>query len=122
MNVFNDRWGHDDDYDDRHRNHRSRHVHKYYVARPERSESDDEREFRLKVKATFSRPKSSHEDKPMSWTGDLFKRKEKWERVDYEERGHRDSYWDDEKDIKYRKIKRTRTDEWKPLRGFGPRW
>ncbi|KAJ4286439.1 hypothetical protein N0V90_013139 [Kalmusia sp. IMI 367209] len=89
-------------------------------------ERDREREFRLKVKATFGRPKSSHssERKAMAWSGDLFRRKEKWENEDWEtrERERRDSVFDDEpvreKTVRFRRIKRTRTDEWKPLSGW----
>lgn len=114
----------------RHRDFEDDHGHsyrtvKYHVSRPSESDNErDEREFRLKVKATFGRPKSSHTEKAMAWSGDMFKRKEKWEQVDWEsrERPRRDSFWDDEqpveKEYKYRKIKRTRTDEWKPLSGF----
>lgn len=119
-NVFNDR---SNEAEDDHHSHRYKKVHKYYVSRP--SESDDEREFRLKVKTTLSRPKSSHADKPMSWSGDVFKRREKWVGTEWEsrERERGDSFWDDEpvlkeRTVKYRKMKRTRTDEWKPLSGW----
>ncbi|KAJ4357508.1 uncharacterized protein N0V89_002084 [Didymosphaeria variabile] len=89
-------------------------------------ENDREREFRLKVKATFSRPKSSHssERKAMAWSGDMFRRKEKWVDEDWEtrERSRRDSIFDEEpmkeKTVRFHRVKRTRTDEWKPLSGF----
>ncbi|ORY05299.1 hypothetical protein BCR34DRAFT_48193 [Clohesyomyces aquaticus] len=98
-------------------------TRKTYVTRP--YESDDETRFDFKVKATVRRPSSSHAMKAMAWTGDMFKRKEKWVDEDWEtkEKERRDSFWDDEPKLKerttrYRKIKRTRTDEWKPLSGF----
>ncbi|KAF2795376.1 hypothetical protein K505DRAFT_324069 [Melanomma pulvis-pyrius CBS 109.77] len=126
--------------------------HKHYVPRassrpivlPSDDEDDDdrhEREFRLKVKASFGRPKTSlsrsnsishnayeQAQKAMAWSGDLFKRREKWEGVDYESRersrgSETRGFWEDEpraveKDVRFRRIKRTRTDEWRPLSGF----
>ncbi|KAF2691712.1 hypothetical protein K458DRAFT_398135 [Lentithecium fluviatile CBS 122367] len=91
-------------------------------------ESDREREFRLKVKATFGRPKSSHSSshKVMAWPGEVFKRREKFVDEDWEsrERERNGEWWDEnepqltERTVRYRKIKRTRTDEWKPLSGW----
>jgi hypothetical protein len=109
-----------------------------------------ERDFRLKVAATFSRPRpsSSYHDHHEShvWPGDMFRRKEKWVDEGWETRERsrsrsqsreivapRDSFWgdggfwrdmdgaresDEEKVTKYRKIKRTKTEEWSPLRGW----
>ena len=127
-------WSYPSSHDDRHHEpdehdhgHGYKYTQKHYVSRPSASDDEDEREFRLKVKATLSRPKSSHSrfEKAMVWPGELFKRREKWEGVEWDtkERERRGSFWDDEpqlkeRTIKYRKIKRTRTDEWKPLSGF----
>jgi hypothetical protein len=60
------------------------------------------------------------------WSGDMFRRREKWERVDWESDGYAGAdFWDDESDtapvrevVRYRKVKRSRTDEWRPLAGF----
>lgn len=100
--------------------HSHSHSHRH-----SRSDDDDEREFRLKVKATFGRPKSSHstEHKAMAWSGDMFRRKEKWVDEDWETRERRrDSVFDDEpvreKTVRFHRVKRTRTDEWKPLSGW----
>ncbi|KAF2651773.1 hypothetical protein K491DRAFT_81520 [Lophiostoma macrostomum CBS 122681] len=119
-NVYNDR--HVDSEEDP-RSTRYKYTQKRYVSRP--SLSDDEREFRFKIKATFGRPKSSREDKPMSWSGEMFRRREKWEDYEWEsrEKERGDDFWEDdswmkERITKGRKIKRTRTDEWKPLSGF----
>lgn len=127
--------------------------HKHYVPRasprpivlPSDDEDEDndrhEREFRLKVKASFGRPKASlsrsnsishnaygQAQKAMAWSGDLFKRREKWEGVDYESRersrgSETRGFWEDEpkaveKEVRFRRVKRTRTDEWRPLSGF----
>ncbi|KAF2876892.1 hypothetical protein BDV95DRAFT_558016 [Massariosphaeria phaeospora] len=118
----------DSDEEERH-TQRYRHTQKHYASRPSASDEDDdddnEREFQLKIKAKFGRPKSSHSHKAFAWPGELFKRREIWEGEDWEsrERQHRGSFWDDEPELKerifrYRKVKRTRTDEWKPLSGF----
>ncbi|KAF2476550.1 uncharacterized protein BDR25DRAFT_300507 [Lindgomyces ingoldianus] len=104
-----------------------KYTRKTYVTRPSETLSDDESRFQLKAKMTIRRPTSSHSSKElaMAWSGDMFKRKEKWVDEDWErkERERRDSFWDDEprlkeRTIRYRKVKRTRTDEWKPLNGF----
>ena len=91
-------------------------------------EDDREREFRLKVKATFGRPKSSHasEHKAMAWTSDMFRRKDKWVDEEWEtkerERGRHDCFFEEEpvkeKTVRFHRVKRTRTDEWKPLSGW----
>ncbi|KAF1951654.1 hypothetical protein CC80DRAFT_519180 [Byssothecium circinans] len=95
-------------------------------------EEDRDREYQLKVKATFTRPKSSHgassssTQKAMHWPGDMFKRREKFEdeRWETREKERGEVWWDEErpasreKTVRYRKVKRTRTDEWKPLSGF----
>ncbi|KAH6129290.1 hypothetical protein HBI69_001810 [Parastagonospora nodorum] len=94
------------------------------------------------------RPYSSHHQhhEVHAWPGDMFRRKEKWIDEGWETRersrsrsrsrevvGRRDSFWgdggfwgereearesDDEKVTRYRKIKRTKTEEWTPLRGW----
>jgi hypothetical protein len=94
-------------------------------------ESDREREFRLKIRATFGRPKSSQSSshKAMAWPSELFKRREKFEDVDWEsrERQRVGGWWDEqepqlkEKTIRFRRVKRTKTEEWvptKPLKGW----
>jgi hypothetical protein len=105
----------------------------------------EEREFRLKVAATFSRPQShphQHHHEAYVWPGDMFRRKEKWVDEGWETRersrsrsrsseNRRDSFWGDggfwadrqketeeEKWSRYRKIKRTKTEEWRPLSGW----
>lgn len=119
-----------DDEDDDHKVRYKYTTTRYSPARHSRSDDEDdrEREFRLKVKATFGRPRSSHssERKAMVWPSDVFRRKDKW--IDEEwstrerERGRRDSFFDDEpvkeKTVRFHRVKRTRTDEWKPLSGF----
>jgi hypothetical protein len=121
---------------------------KHYTPRraivlPSDDEDEDdnrhEREFKLKVKASFGRPKASlsrsnsfsanaynQSQKAMAWTGDLFKRREKWEDTAWETKERRGAetrgFWEDEpkaaKEVRFRQIKRTRTNEWKPLSGF----
>jgi len=115
-------------------------THKRYtpriVSRTYPSDDEDidsrEREFRLKVKASFGRPKSalsrsnSFANKAVAWSSDVFKRREKWEDVAWESkerRGHETrGFWDDddreEKTVRFRKVKRTKTDEWRPLNNF----
>ncbi|KAF2192633.1 hypothetical protein K469DRAFT_717205 [Zopfia rhizophila CBS 207.26] len=108
-----------DDSDDSHR-HKYKYTRKTYATRP----SDDENDSRFDVefKATYRRPTSS--GKAMAWPGELFKRREKWDGVEWEsrERERGDDFWDEpqlkERTVKYRRIKRTKTDEWKPLSGF----
>jgi hypothetical protein len=97
------------------------------------SDDDDraDREYRLNVRATFSQPKSSHgSQKATHWPSDLFKRREKyeherWETKEKDRRGNETAaFWENEqpalkeKTVRYRRIKRTRTDEWKPLSGW----
>jgi len=89
---------------------------------------DDEPTNKYKYEMTYhGRPSSSshsYSDKPMFWPGDLFKSKDKWEQVDYmkEKREHKNDFWNDDDEIKettrYRKVKRSKTNEWKPLGGF----
>lgn len=119
----------DSDDDRRDRTVRYKYTTARYSPSP-RARSDDEvddsneREFRLKVKASFGRPKSSHsERKTLGWTGDVFRRKEKFEDEGWEtrERERRDSFFDEslkEKTFRFRKVKRTKTEEWKPLSGW----
>jgi hypothetical protein len=87
-----------------------------------------------------------HHHEARVWPGDMFRRKEKWVDEGWETRersrsrsrsreivGRRDSFWgdggfwgereqaresDDERVTRYRKIKRTKTEEWTPLRGW----
>jgi hypothetical protein len=124
---------------DQHRRHVSDHDddddhtvrYKYTTTRyaqPSDDESDREREFRLKVKATFGRPRSSHSSshKVTALPGGILKRREKYEDEGWEsrERERRGEWWDEqepqlkERTVTYRRIKRTRTDEWKPLSGW----
>ncbi|KAF2021993.1 hypothetical protein BU24DRAFT_35027 [Aaosphaeria arxii CBS 175.79] len=133
------RYDSDNDYEDLHEhNHRHRYKytsHKYRSSSPARDSDDDdernrEREFRLKVKATFSRPSlsRSNSSKMMHWPGELFRTKEKWVGVDWQRKERSrvmgDDFWDEprfeEKTEQFRRIKRTKTDEWRPLKGS--RW
>ncbi|KAF9735147.1 hypothetical protein PMIN02_004449 [Paraphaeosphaeria minitans] len=104
------------------------HTHTHAHAHSD-DDSDREREFRLKVKATYGRPRSSHssERKAMAWSGDMFRTREKWVDEDWETRERererrRDSLFDDErvgeKSVRFRRMKRTKTEEWRPLSGF----
>lgn len=110
-------------------------------------ESDRDREFRLKIKAAVSIPRransishshhhSHHHHQPSSstpthWPGDWFRSRsrEKWLQEDWESREQRrghatNSFWPDdeeprvERKVTFRRIKRTKTDEWKPLRNL----
>ena len=146
-NIWSDkRDKHSDDDEDRRRSYERRRTYKYTPNRHNHFDDDcksdpEEREFRLKVKATFSKPKPSslshhhHDHEPHFWPGDLFRSREKWsdeawetrERSTSRERSsrRRDSLWDDEeKDeekeswSRYRHIKRTKTEEWRPLSGW----
>ncbi|KAF2254571.1 hypothetical protein BU26DRAFT_140762 [Trematosphaeria pertusa] len=118
----------DDEDDDDYAGSRYKYTVKRYTTRPSHSDDEDEREreFRLKVKATFGRPKSSHSSshRATAWSGDLFRRREKWEDEDYESRDRErgDAFWDEERErertVRYRRIKRTKTEEWKPLSGW----
>jgi hypothetical protein len=133
--------------------HTSRHHHHRDHSDDDCLRSDpEEREFRLKVAATFSRPRpvTSHHHHYESYLHpvDTFRREEKfvdegWEtrersrsRSRSKEYGRKDSFWgdggfwgdcerkddtrdsEDEKWSRYRKIKRTKTEEWKPLTGW----
>jgi hypothetical protein len=102
------------------------HMHAH-VHQPD-DESDREREFRLKIRATFgrSKPSRSSSHRAMAWPGELFKRREKFENEDWEsrERERSGEWWDEqepqlkERTVTYRRVKRTRTDEWRPLSGW----
>lgn len=87
-----------------------------------------------------------HHHEARVWPGDMFRHKEKWVDEGWETRersrsrsrskeivGRRDGFWgdggfwgereearesDDERVTRYRKIKRTKTEEWTPLRGW----
>jgi hypothetical protein len=80
--------------------------------------------------------------RPSVWSGELFRRRERCVSEDYEsrerarsrsrERRRRESFWCDDGDgeveierefegervVRWRRVKRTRTDEWRPLAGF----
>lgn len=119
-----------DDEDDDHTVRYKYTTTRYSPVRPSYSdeENDREREFRLRIRASFGRPRSSHssERKAVAWSGDTFRRKDKWVDEEWEtrerERGRRDSFFDEEpakeKTVRFRRVKRTRTDEWKPLSGW----
>ncbi|KAF2641679.1 hypothetical protein P280DRAFT_282247 [Massarina eburnea CBS 473.64] len=99
---------------------------------PVRSDPGEDHEYGMKVTATFTRPKSSHgpssslTQKAMHWPGEIFKRREKYddERCETKEKERGEAWWQDEEPaarettVRYRRIKRTRTDEWKPLSGW----
>ncbi|KAF2741348.1 hypothetical protein EJ04DRAFT_507173 [Polyplosphaeria fusca] len=84
---------------------------------------DDEPKYELKYKVKESRP--SEESRMHYWPGEVFRGRDKWERVDWEkherERGG-DGWWEEpvqkESHTRYRKLKRSRTNEWRPLGGF----
>jgi hypothetical protein len=124
-NVYND------DANDSSDNRDYKITHKHYNPRPERSDDESDRdEFRLKFKATFSRPKSRSSEKAAAWPVEMYKLKsrERWEGYEGEwnerEREQRNSFWDDEEPtvreshVRIRKIKRTKTEEWRPLSGW----
>ncbi|CAO2657586.1 Nn.00g037120.m01.CDS01 [Neocucurbitaria sp. VM-36] len=147
-NIWSDRRDkHSDDDEERRRGHERRRTYKYASNRHSHSDDDDkcdpeEREFRLKVQATFSKPSLSspshhhHHHDSHFWPGDVFRSsRERWsdeawetrERSTSRERSsrRRDSVWgDEEKDeekeswSRYRRIKRTKTEEWRPLSGW----
>jgi hypothetical protein len=134
--------------------HTSRHRHHHDHSDDDYLKSDpEERAFRLKVDATFSRPRPTsshyHHHESHLLPSNTFRRKEKyvdegWEtRERSRSRSHsrefrrRDSFWgdggfwgdceakkdegrdsEDEKWSRYRKIKRTKTEEWSPLTGW----
>jgi hypothetical protein len=119
--------------------HTSRHHHDH-------SDNDrlgrdpEERAFRMRVAATFSRPEHHHHHRHehLSQTDATFRRKEKWVDEGWEMRersrsrsrsrdgfwGH-GGFWDDEKSesetekwSRYRMLKGTKTEEWRPLSGW----
>jgi len=132
-------WSYSSSYDDAPRayeesyDRKYKHLSKRYVSRPSHESDDDDKDnaYDIKIKATFRRPSSSKLERPDFWHGDLFKRKEKWEVTDWErtrgrEHARRDSLFDDEPRLesttRYRQMKRTKTEEFKPLSGFVRRW
>ncbi|KAH7402404.1 hypothetical protein BKA66DRAFT_564324 [Pyrenochaeta sp. MPI-SDFR-AT-0127] len=146
-NIWSDkRDTHSDDDDEERRSiYEKRRTYKYTPHHhnhcDDNDKSDpDEREFRLKVKATFSKPKSPsyhhhhHHGSTHLWPTSLFRTtREKWVDEDWETRERstsrerrRDSFWgdDEEKDeekeswSRYRRIKRTKTEEFRPLSGW----
>lgn len=137
-----DRYTPDDSEDERRRSYERRNTYKHRSSRHHYSDDHDdlhgdpeERAFRLKVQASISRPKSSHHhhhtDTSSLWPSDMFRRKEKWIDEDWEtrersvsrERTRRDSLWGDDVDkgeeseswSRFRRIKRTKTEEFRPL-------
>jgi hypothetical protein len=105
----------------------------------------EEREFRLKLAAKFSLPKAHlhhHHHESHVFPGDVLRRKEKWVDEGWETRersrsrsrsreNRGDGFWGDggfwadsgkeseeEKWSRYRRIKRTKTEEWRPLTGW----
>jgi hypothetical protein len=125
----------DDDDDDEARTVRYKYTTARYpsyspsYARDDDADDDREREFRLKIKASFGRPSSRHahssERPAAAWPSDVFRSREKWVDEDWESRereGRRDSVFDEErvgeKSVRFRRVKRTRTEEWRPLSGW----
>jgi hypothetical protein len=123
------RRSYDRDYDNNDDDFKIRYKHtSSRYAQPSDDESDREREFRLKIKTTFGRPRQSESStrRIMAWPGEVFKRREKYEDEDWEtrDRERRGEWWNEqepqlrERTVKYRKVKRTRTDQWRPLSGW----
>jgi hypothetical protein len=125
--------------------HHTHHHHRHDDDDDDCLRSDpEEREFRLKLAAKFSAPSAHHHHHHEShvWPGDMFRRKEKWVDEAWETRersrsrsrsreNRGDSFWgeggfwgdsgkesEEEKWSRYRKIKRTKTEEWRPLTGW----
>lgn len=124
----------DEDVEEDFFRNRYRHIHRHSFSRPHDDSSHDShdhnREFRLNIKTAVSIPRRSNSfsQQAMSWPGDWFRSRsrEKWTQEDWEARERQrdgDGFWDDEpkieRKITYRRIKRTRTNEFKPLSGFG---
>ncbi|KAF2132273.1 hypothetical protein P153DRAFT_383162 [Dothidotthia symphoricarpi CBS 119687] len=127
--------------DERHENDYQASLHHHHDRIRDIDDVDDEEEraFRLKVQASFSHtrppspPRTAH-----AWPGALFRRREKYVDEAFEARERtkspprrRVSFWDDkkvdvgkeeddeeEKWFRYRRVKRTRTQEWRPLSGW----
>ncbi|KAF2271025.1 hypothetical protein CC78DRAFT_538716 [Lojkania enalia] len=104
-------------YEDDRDSYRYKFKHTTYI--------DNEPEYEYKLKATYRRPSDSYSQRPMFWSGDMFRSRDKFERVDWEKkaREEEEDFWDDEPKVKesvtrMRKIKRSRTNEWRPLGGF----
>ena len=139
-NIWSDKRNKKSDDDDEKVIYERRRSHKY-TPRPryhfdfedESKRDAEECEYTLKVQATFSKPKFSSPSSrwPLNW---LSTTKEKWTDEDWEtrersrsrEHSRRDSLSDDdeEKDeekeswSRHRRIKRTKTEEFKPLSGW----
>lgn len=114
-------------------------VHHHHYSLSD-NDDDEEREFRLKIKASIGRPKSSQhhshcDSDTRILSTDLFRRKDKWvdeewetrERSTSRERHKRDSIWagkdskdeEKEKESRYRRVERTRTEDvYRPLSGW----
>ena len=92
------------------------------------SYDEDEREFRFRVEATFGRrkPSYSQNSKDLVWRSDMVRRKNKWIEEEWEvtqrERRRHNSIFDEEPvkgdSVRFRRMERTRTNEWKPLSGW----
>lgn len=121
-----------DGEEDTDRGVRYKYTRTRYSASPEHehegSDREREREFEVNVRASFSRPSSSHrsERRAMAWGGDVFRRKEKWVDEERETREREGSFGfgygfgeeRGERSVRVRRVKRTRTEEWRPLSGF----
>jgi hypothetical protein len=138
------------DYEHEHERERAyRHTTTHHADNDRLRCDPEEREFRLKLAATFSRPAHHHHhhESAQHWPGDMFRRKEKWVDEGWETRersrsrsrsrevSRRDSFFgdggfwgdrkeesaresEDEKWSRYRRVKRTKTEEWRPLTGW----
>lgn len=118
-------------YEHEHEHERSRtYRHRHRASDDDFLRSDpEERDFRLKVQATFSSPRHRQISPPT----ETWRRKDKivdegWEVRERSRSGERDGFWGDdgfwgseggeEKWRRYRKVKKTRTEEWRPLSGW----
>lgn len=142
-NVWSPRHTSEDREDECSRAREREHVYRHTTARRDSLVNDpEEQAFRLSVNAAFSRP-HHHHHREDNVTGDVLRRKEKWvdekwevrERSRSRSRDGRDAFWgeggfwgdrkedsaresEDEKWSRYRRVKRTKTEEWRPLRGW----
>lgn len=142
-NIWSDRRPKHTD-DERREQDRQVSIHRWHDHEIKRDEDNydetDERAFHLKVHATFSRPRSPSPPRHAHvWPGTLFRRHEKFVDEEFEARERtrspprrRVSFWDEDKDdaakrededevenwTRYRHVKRTQTEEWKPLCGW----
>ncbi|KAF1834167.1 hypothetical protein BDW02DRAFT_569308 [Decorospora gaudefroyi] len=119
--------------EERHRSYETRRMHKHILDRHCPTD-DEEAEFRLKINAALSRPRSSHH-RHLSPT---FRSKATWVDEDWvtrarstsreRSRTRRDSFWGDveekekeseeERWSRYRRVQTTKEAEWRPLSGW----